>query len=67
MKTQEIREKNDAELVSLLEELRREGFNLRIQAKLGQLQNLARPAQVRKTIAKVLTEQNKRAAAAAAK
>lgn len=62
MKIQEIREKTDAELLSLLEDLRRESFNLRIQAKTGQLQNTARPKQVRKTIAQVLTEQNKRTA-----
>lgn len=64
-KKENIHEKNEAELARLLEDLRRESYNLRIQARTGQLRNTARPVQVRKEIARILTEQNKRNASKA--
>lgn len=62
MKMEEIRQKNEAELHRLLEDLRRESYNLRIQARTGQLQHTARPGEVRKAIARVLTELKNRTA-----
>ncbi len=64
MKNSLIREKTDAELSLMLADLRRESFTLRIQGRTGQLQNTARPKNVRVTIARILTEQAKRAAKA---
>ncbi len=60
MKIKEIREKTDAEMVSFLEELRKEKLNLKIQARTGQLENSTRIRIVRRDIAKVLTEMKAR-------
>ncbi len=64
MKNKEIREMTDAELVSRMTELRREKLNLKIQSRTGQLEKTARVRQVRRDIARLLTEQTSRAAKA---
>jgi large subunit ribosomal protein L29 len=53
--TAELRECDDDELDSRLENSRKELFNLRFQAATGRLDNSARIVQVRKEIARVLT------------
>ncbi len=63
-KMAEIREMTDAELVNTLSELNKERFNLRIQAKTGQLQNSARIKQVKLEVARVRTEQTMRSKSA---
>ncbi len=60
MKARDLRAKTDEELAKELEELSREGFNLRMQQGTGQL---ARPSQfkaVRRDIARVKTIINER-------
>ena len=64
MKNKEIREMTDAELVNRMTELRREKLNLKIQSRTGQLEKTARVRQVRRDIARLLTEQTSRAAKA---
>ena len=56
----EIRDLTDAELVTTLNELDKEKFNLKVQAKTGQLQNSARIKQVKLEIARIKTEQTMR-------
>jgi large subunit ribosomal protein L29 len=53
--TTELRECDDDELDSRLENSRKELFNLRFQAATGRLDNSARIGQVRREIARVLT------------
>jgi ribosomal protein L29 len=67
MKSKEIRELTDAELVSRIGELRREKLNLKIQLRTGQLEKTARCRTVRRDIARCLTEQTARAAKAEVK
>lgn len=67
MKIKEIREMTDAELNHQHDELLKEKLNLKIQSKTGQLENPAKIRQVRRTIAKILTEKTSRAAAASGK
>jgi len=62
-----FKEMTEPEMVQSLEELRREKFNLRIQSKTGQLNNRARVSQIRRDIARILTEQTRRAKAPASK
>jgi len=64
MKSKEIRELTDAELVSRIGELRREKLNLKIQLRTGQLEKTARCRTVRRDIARMLQEQDARAAKA---
>ena len=59
-KMAEIREMTDAELVSTLSELSKEKFNLKVQAKTGQLQNGARIKQVKLEVSRIKTEQTTR-------
>lgn len=59
-KMAEIREMTDAELVNTLSELSKEKFNLKVQAKTGQLQNSARIKQVKLEVSRVKTEQTAR-------
>jgi large subunit ribosomal protein L29 len=59
-KMNEIREMTDAELVNILSELSKEKFNLKAQAKTGQLKNSARVKQVKLEIARIKTEQTTR-------
>lgn len=60
MKTAELRELSDSELVEKLEELKEELFNLRFQLVTGQLDNPRLLKQARKDVARVLTVQRER-------
>ena len=64
MKPAEIRELTDAQLADKLKEMRAELFNLRFQMATSQLDNTARVKQVKKDIARLLTEQRAREIAA---
>ncbi len=55
MKAMEIRDKNENELVKLLEDLKQELFNLRFQHAINQLENPMRINVVKKDIAKIKT------------
>ena len=63
MKYKEISEMTDAALAEKLAELRREKLTLAIQAGTGQLEKCARVRQVRRDIARILTEEGRRAKA----
>ena len=67
MKNKEIREMTDAELTAKVVEFKREKLNLKIQSRTGQLEKTARVRQVRRDIARCLTEQTARAAKAEVK
>lgn len=67
MKSKEIRELTDAELVTNVADLQREKLNLKIQSRTGQLEKTARVRQIRRDIARVYTEQTARAAKAEVK
>ena len=67
MKTKEIRELTDAELVTKVADLQREKLNLKIQSRTGQLEKTARVREIRRDIARVYTEQTARAAKAEVK
>ena len=67
MKNKEIRELSDTELAAKVVELRREELNLKIQSRTGQLEKTARVRQVRRDIARGLTETTARAAKAEVK
>ena len=56
MKNKEIREMTDAELAAQVADLRREKLNLKIQSRTGQLEKTARVREVRRDIARCLTE-----------
>jgi len=63
MKAQELRQKSNQELTTLLLDLHREQFNLRMQKGSGQLSKPSRIRAVRRDIARiktVLTEQEKK-------
>ena len=64
MKYEKVQAMTDAELTNSLEELRREKLTLKIQSRTGQLEKSARVREVRRDIARVLTEQASRAAKA---
>jgi len=57
MKPAKIREFTDDELRRGLEENRREALNLRLQQQTGQLENTDRVRQVRRDLARLMTEQ----------
>lgn len=63
MKTAEIHELTIDELAKVLADSQRELLNLRIQNQLNQLENPARLRQVRRQIARLLTEANSRKSA----
>ena len=67
MKNKEIRELSDAELVTKIADLKREKLNLKIQSRTGQLEKTARVREVRRDIARCLTELAARAADAEVK
>ena len=67
MKAKEIRQLTDEELAKNVRDNRREGFNLRLQKQTGQLTNTARVRQVRRDVARLMTEQSARLAKAAVK
>ena len=58
----DLKVQNDDQLQTQLEELKREQFNLRFQAATNQLEKPARVRIVRRTIARIKTLQNQRAA-----
>ncbi|WP_394727405.1 50S ribosomal protein L29 [Altererythrobacter sp. GH1-8] len=62
---EDLRAKSDDQLAAELVELKREQFNLRFQSATNQLERPARVKEVRRSIAKIKTLQNERAAAAA--
>ena len=66
MKAVDLRAKTPEELVSELETLKKESFNLRFQGATGQLENTSRMRTVRRAAARVKTILNEKAAAAAA-
>ncbi len=55
MKANEIRNYSTTDLLSRIEELKNELFNLRFQLATGQLENTARIKQVKKDIARMKT------------
>lgn len=55
MKPRELRAKNDEELKELIDDSIEELFNLRFQKVRNQMNNTARPRQVRRTIARIKT------------
>jgi len=65
MAKKKLVELSDADLLSRLEELSEELFNLRFQNATGQLSNVKRLGEVRKDKARVLTELRAREIAAA--
>ncbi len=60
MKVSEIHELTDGELNKYLEDANKEHLNLRIQAKIGQLENTARLRLLRREVARFKTEQKQR-------
>lgn len=60
----EIRQMNDAEIAQAIQDARQEMFNLRIQWKLGQLEDYTRIRQLKREIARLLTIQHERRLAA---
>ena len=63
----DYKSRSDADLANELQSLKREQLNLRFQAATQQLEKPSRVREVRRTIAKIQTEQTARANAAAAK
>ena len=66
MDASELRGKTPDELTTELENLKKEAFNLRFQAATNQLENTARMRVVRRSVARVTTILNQKAADAAA-
>ena len=66
MKSKEIRELTEEELARTLRDNKRDALTMRLQQQTGQLTNTARVRQVRKDIARLLTEQGARKAKATA-
>ena len=64
-KFDDLKTRSDDELQTQLAELKREQFNLRFQAATNQLEKPSRVREVRRTIARIKTLQNQRAASAA--
>ena len=64
-KTEDVTKKTDDQLAEQLGELKREAFNLRFQAATGQLEKASGVKEVRRTIARIKTEQTARVRAAA--
>lgn len=60
MKVQEIRNLNDKDLEKKLDDLKEELFNLRFQMTTGQLDNVMRLREVKRSIARVKTVQRQR-------
>ena len=65
MKVREIRELSNAELQEKVRELKGELFNLRFQMATGQLENVMRVKEVRRSIARLKTVMRERELAAA--
>ena len=62
MKSRDLRQLSDEELVRKIEEGREELFNLRFQAATGALENTARLKLAKREIARILTVVNEREA-----
>lgn len=60
MKVQEVRDLSDKDLDKKLSDLKEELFNLRFQMTTGQLDNVMRLRDVRRSIARVKTVQRQR-------
>ena len=60
MKAKELMEKTTPELNEQIKELKAELFNLRFQMATSQLDNTARVKQVKKDIARIMTERRAR-------
>ncbi|HHX10032.1 MAG TPA: 50S ribosomal protein L29 [Firmicutes bacterium] len=60
MKVQELRKMSDKDLNDKLSDLKEELFNLRFQHATGQLDNVMRIREVKRTIARVKTIQRQR-------
>ena len=56
MKSADIREMTEQELLRAIDEHREEALNLRLQAQTGQLENTARIKVVRRDLARLKTE-----------
>jgi len=63
MKSRDLRQLSDEELVRKIEEGREELFNLRFQAATGALENTARLKLAKREIARILTVRTEREAA----
>jgi large subunit ribosomal protein L29 len=61
MKMEEVRTLSDDQLQDELLKLKKEQFNLRFQQATGQLENTARFQKVRRAIARIKTDQRRRA------
>ena len=64
-KIEDLRVKSDDQLSADLAELKREAFNLRFQAATGQLEKASRVKEVRRSIARIKTQQTERTRSAA--
>ena len=64
MNANELREKSPDQLRDELVSLKKEAFNLRFQQATGQIENTSRMRQVRRSVARVNTILNQKAAAA---
>lgn len=64
-KTDDIKAKTDDQLAEALGELKREAFNLRFQAATGQMEKASRVREVRRSIARIKTQQTERLRSAA--
>ena len=60
MKSKEVRNLDDEQLVEKVREFREELFNLRFRNATGELENTARLHQARKALARTLTVANER-------
>ena len=63
MRTKDLRELTNDELLRRLADTRKELFNLRFQSATGQLENTAQLKLTRREIARILTVQNERSEA----
>jgi large subunit ribosomal protein L29 len=61
MKAQDVRALSDDQLQDELLKLKKEQFNLRFQQATGQLENTARFLKIRRDIARIKTDQRRRA------
>ncbi len=61
MKVKDVRDLNEQELEEKVQELKEELFNLRFQLATGQLENVMRIKEVRRSIARVKTVLRERA------
>jgi large subunit ribosomal protein L29 len=55
MKTKEVRNLDDAQLVEKIREFREELFNLRVRNTTGELENTARLGEAKRSLARALT------------